>query len=432
MKEAKECTALVFDNDKGLFLPLAQRLAQGFDRVLYHTPVDRSFTVLNEKIIGDGFENFDRCDDIWKVKNEVDVWVFPDLNHSGLQLELESQGKAVWGGRDGDSLELSREKFHKILGQVGLTVPKFKRIVGLTKLREYLQDKENVYIKISKYRGSMETGKFRSMDADDWLLDVWAVKFGPAKELLPFLVFEEIETDLEIGCDTYTVDGQFPDLMINGLERKDKSYFGAVTKKEEMPDQIKEILEAFGPVLGEYRYRNQLSIEDRVTKDDHYFIDITCRGGIPSSASQYALWKNLPDIILGGARGEMVQPVPAAKFSVECLVTMKVEKTAWGKIKIDPGIRKQLHLMCCCEIDEFTCFPADDDASGTVGWLWAIGDTMAECVDKVKGYADNLPDGMEADTDALVDVIAEVHSMKEQDVPFTNKPVPTPESALNI
>ena len=33
----------------------------------------------------------------WSVKDEVDLWVFPDLQYAGLQLELESQGAAVWG-----------------------------------------------------------------------------------------------------------------------------------------------------------------------------------------------------------------------------------------------------------------------------------------------------------------------------------------------
>jgi hypothetical protein len=88
--------------------------------------------------------------------------------------------------------------------------------------------------------------------------------------------------------------------------------------------------------------------------------------------------------------------------------------------------------MNCCEIDGATCFPPDDSHSDAIGWLNAIGDTMEECVEKIKEHADKLPDGVDADTDALVDVINEVHSMKEEGIPFTDQSIPDPTEALNI
>ncbi len=112
MKPVSEVTALVFDH--GLFLPLAHRMAEECKRVLYHTPSAKAFATLNEHLIGDGFEDIEWCEDIWKVKNEVDLWIFPDIQHSGLQLELESQGRAVWGSRNGDSLEINRQLFNRL------------------------------------------------------------------------------------------------------------------------------------------------------------------------------------------------------------------------------------------------------------------------------------------------------------------------------
>lgn len=141
MKSVENSTCLVFDN--GLFVPLAERLSRnGFGRVLYHSPFEEGFSTLNEAIIGYGLEGVERVNDIWAVKDEVDVWCFPDIEHAGLQLELESQGRYVWGSRKGDSLELFREKFHRVLEQVGLDVPKFRTIQGLTKLSEFLKANE--------------------------------------------------------------------------------------------------------------------------------------------------------------------------------------------------------------------------------------------------------------------------------------------------
>jgi len=49
----------------------------------------KGFPLLNDCIIGDGFENVERCNDFWKIKSEIDLFVFSDIQHSGLQLELD-------------------------------------------------------------------------------------------------------------------------------------------------------------------------------------------------------------------------------------------------------------------------------------------------------------------------------------------------------
>ncbi len=48
------------------------------------------------------------------------------------------------------------------------------------------------------------------------------------------------------------------------------------------------------------------------------------------------------------------------------------------------------------------------------------------------GYADELPDGIEADTDALVDLLAEIQQAEEKGVEFSDDEVPDPETALNV
>src|SRR5207247_4374584 len=268
-----------------------------YGRVLYFTPLEEGFPCLSRCIIGDGFERVERCNDIWKVKNDVDVFVFPDIQHSGLQLELESQGKPVWGSRNADSLEMFREKFNKTLERLGLEVPPHEVVVGLDALRKHLRDKEDKFIKISKFRGDWETGKWRNWSVDEPMLDGFAVRFGPAKDLIRFLVMDPIETDIELGCDTFCIDGEWPDLMIQGYENKDEGFISAVRKRDEMPDCIKEVLEAFGPELGHYRYRNSFSLELRVTGEQAYFIDPCCRFPMPPTGSKTELWSNIAEVI---------------------------------------------------------------------------------------------------------------------------------------
>ena len=137
MKDTKDVTACVVDH--GLFSPLAQKLGQTFKRVLYYSPWEEGFPQLNRCIVGDGYPEIERCDDFWDELADIDLFIFPDIQHSGLQLHLESIGKAVWGSRKGDSLELSREKFHRTLKQLGLDCPKWVSITGLSKLRDHLR-----------------------------------------------------------------------------------------------------------------------------------------------------------------------------------------------------------------------------------------------------------------------------------------------------
>ncbi len=429
MTDLSNKTALIFDH--GLFTTLAERLARdGFGRVLYHSPYEEGFSKLNSAILGYGLEGVERCNDIWAVKNEVDVWVFPDIEHAGLQLELESQGRAVWGSRRGDTLELLREKFHKVLEQVGLDVPKYRTIIGLTKLSQFLLENEGPwFIKISRWRGSFETQKFRNWKLDEGLLDQWAVKFGPAKEIVPFMVFDPIDTPLEIGGDTYGIDGQWPDEMLHGDENKDKAYISAVTKRSEMPPQILEVLDAFSPILKEYRYRNFWSMEIRVKDDKAYFGDATTRAPMPATPSNLENIKNLPEVIYHGAQGELVQPEYEKPFTGEVLVNMKGDRHAWGVTEVPEELKRWLKLPNSCEIDGLRCFPPDEQHGEAIGWLVALGDTVEEMIATMKKQIVLLPDGMSADVEPLGELLTVVEQAQEKGIDFPAE-VPPPEIVL--
>lgn len=431
MKDLSQATLLVYDN--GLFLPIAERLARenGFGRVLWFSPFEQGFSKINEGIIGYGLERVERCYDIWKSKKDVDCFAFFDIENSGLQLELASQGYPVWGSRDGDSLELYREHFHKVLGRVGLDVPKFKVFNGLTELRAFLKDNEGpFFIKISRWRGSFETQKFRSWKLDEGLLDHWAVKFGPAKEIIPFLVFDPIETPLEIGGDTFNIVGKWPDQMLHGDEAKDKAYVSTVTKLEDMPEQLQEILEAFGPVLGKAGYRNFWSMEDRVKDDKHYFGDATTRAPCPATASQLENISNLPEIIYAGAQGELVQPKFEKKYTGEVLLNLKGDRHAWGVTEIPDSLKRWLKIPNSCVINGLRCMPPDENHGEALGWMAAIADTLEELVTTMKNQIDKLPDGMTADLEPLAELLEIIDKGEDEGIPFGTQPVPPPEIVL--
>jgi hypothetical protein len=425
MKPLSDVCCLVIDH--GLFLPFAQRMAKACKRVLYQYPQSiKGFPTLASCIIGDGFENIERVEEFWPHIKDVDLVCFPDISQSGLQLYLESIDKAVWGSRAGDSLELNRHKFLRVLKEIGLPVPTQITVKGLSKLREHLKDKADKSIKISKYRGDMETFHWRDYDLDSGWLDSLAVKFGPAKDLIPFMVFDPIEAPVEVGGDTYCVDGQWPSIMLSGLESKDKCYLGSVVSVADMPPEIQAIMEAFSPVLKEYRYRNEWSMETR----DGKYIDPTCRGGLPSTASQLNTWKNFPEIVWAGANGELIEPDPAWMFTAECILSLKGKKDEWGKTRIPEEIADFVKLASCCEIDGSICFPPDGHEGSDVGWLQAGGDTMEEAIDNIKELAAKLPDGLTAATDDLAQLLKDMQKAQGEGIEIAPQEIPEPEMAV--
>lgn len=415
----------------GLFLQTGLRLAESGAKVWYATPQDRR-DLLTDAIVGDGLQQRGVfcTDDLWLHKNEIDTWVYPDVRHCGEQLELRSQGLAVWGAGQGMDLELSREFFLRKLEELGLDVPPYDVIVGLTNLRLFLKDKSEIYIKVSKWRGSWETTCFKSWDESAHMLDVWAVKFGGVKESIRFICFPKIDTDLEIGADTYCVDGQWPALMLHGIERKDEAYFAAVTPREKMPEQLLPIMEAFSPYLRQVQYRNQWSMEVRVKDPKNYFIDATTRGGLPSTAS-FLKAKNIDEVIYHGARGEFVEIDYGFKFSAEAMIKTVVKPGVWATAVLDPDIRASMMLLEFCEVNGQVWFPADEqEPVEIIGWLRATGNTPTEVAENLNSLADNLPDGLEASVEALAQVIREIKSENEAGITFTEMEMPDPEIVL--
>ena len=428
MKDTSEIVACVVDFGM-VGVPMAERLSRGFKKVYLFGEWQEDYSTLNKYIQGCGFDKFERVHDLESIEEECDLFVFPDVQRAPLQLRLEKAGKAVWGSRAGDEYELDREKFLKALKETGLDVPPHEIVVGVNKLKDFLRDKEDFYIKVSRFRGSFETSHFRDWKHDERWLDGLAVRFGLAGDMIRFLCFPNVKTDIEIGSDTYCVDGQWPSRMLHGVEYKDKCYLGCVTNLTEMPAQARKVLKAFGPLLAKERYRNQFSSEIRVKPPKAYFIDATCRFGLPSTPSQLELWTNWPEIVWHGANGILVDPKPKAKFSAEALVTCKGDAGEWRTAQVPKELSPYLKLADCCLIDGLHCFPPCD-SDDSVGWLVALGNTPEEAIRNLNENADMLPDGMDAAVEWLPYLLKEIATMHKLGIKFGDGPVPKPAVAV--
>lgn len=428
MKETEDVVACVVDH--GLFLPWADMLSRGFKKVYYHTPWEKSFPKIGDCVIGDGYERIERIDDFFPIIDKIDLFVFPDIGWNGLQLHLEGCGKPVWGSRMGDELEIYREHFMDVVGEVGLSLPKFQKIRGLENLKVFLKNKTDKYLKISKYRGSFETYHWRSWREDEGEMEKWAVRFGPLKNEILFVVVDPIETEIEDGYDGYCVDGKFPDQAFHGIENKDKGYMCAIQDFDTLPEQIKNVNKAFSKKLEEVRYRNNFSTEVRITKDDFFFIDPTCRLGSPPSQVMAEMLSNWCDIVWHGAHGKLVQMQPKAEYGVQTVLNGKSETGCWGVADFDLDIRQWVKCGNTCEVDGRLCFPPSDEPDTMIGWLVGIGDSFEEAIDHLKESIGFLPDGVSTNIQSLVELLQQMDSAEGMDISFGDGERPEPESVI--
>lgn len=419
MRSPPNITALVFDH--GLFFGLARALAEQYNRVLYYTPWERGFPTINDCIIGDGCDMVERCNNFWDILDDIDLFVFPDIQHSGLQLHLEAMGKPVWGSRKADSLEINREKFLNALAMSGLPTPDWDAITGLDRLREALRNEKDKYIKISRYRGSMETWHWHDWKTDEGQLDQLAVTLGPAKDRIRFLVFEPIDADVEVGYDGYCIDGKFPKLGIQGYEAKDRGFLCRIQPYDQLPKHVLEVNEKFGPILAPYNYRNFWSTEIR----DGVFIDPCCRCPSPSTECQLALYSNIGEIIWEGAHGRLVDPVPRDKFAASAVVTTKEDRNFWLNVVLPESVLKHFYFIRGCRFEEAIAFPPHQENGPELGWLTATGSSPSEAILTLAALAKEVPDGVEVHVESIAELINQIDEAQEEGIKFS-KDMPDP------
>lgn len=427
MKEPSDMIVCVVDH--GQFIPIAEALGRQVKKCYYTSPAERSMPLLQEGVIGDGFTTFERVESLWAVKKDAGLFIFPDLGFADEQKELISQGFPVWGARTSDSLEINRGKFLKTIKALGMEIPQYETKRGITALREFLRDKKDKYIKISKWRGNFETFHWSNWEENEGDLDFYAVEFGPFKEDILFYVFDSIDAIIEDGIDTYCIDGKFPSIVLRGTENKDKSFIGTVSQWDDIPDWLRSVNEEFAPALSDYR--QFFSTEVRKTETARFFIDPTCRAPSPPHQLEIVLFDNLAEIFMAGALGECINPTPSAEFGVQALLRIQREKDGWGRAPIPNSIREHVKCSFCAERNGVLCFPNSSPLGDMAGWLTATGSTIEEAIGNLQSYAQELPDSLKCEDKSLAELLVTINKAEKVGIHFTDKPVPPPEIVMS-
>lgn len=414
--------------DSGLFTELAIRLARDVKKVRSNVPWEAEFPTANDRAVGDGLSEIEWVEDPLdpEIVNDTDVFVFPDIFRYGTQLLLESMGKAIWGSRKGEDLETKRIWFRVLQKELGLPVPDYTVVTGLSILREFLKDHGHCFVKTtSKIRGSMETWEFFDYEQSEYVLDKLAVKLGGLKEATVFMVEEPIETPFETGFDTYCVDGQFSNTPIQGIEIKGKFILCSAQTESPTPDFIDEAMQALGSILKERRYRNFMSGEFR----NKILNDPCCRAPNPGIGCEMEMIKNLGEIVVSGAHGVLVEPDFEWEFGCQAAIFHDHEEDLWKQFRIPEEIRRWVKLMEFCRVeDRYQIIPRPPHGQ-KIGWLVGVGHTIEEMSEHLHENAEKLKDmPFDIKLDSFEEAVKQAREMEKQGTEFTDQTIPEPEA----
>lgn len=343
---------------------------------------------------GDGFDEIERIKNVWDAVEQSDLIIFPDVYFGDWQEQCVRMGKAVWGARKGESLELDRMGAKRLMMKYGIQPSPGYEVTGLEELREYLKEHENVYVKISANRGDFETFKSENYELSEPKLDELEHKLGAKKLIARFVIEPEIPDAVEWGIDTFTIDGQYPVRTFGGLEIKDLGFLGRVMEWEEIPAYLRLGNENLAPWLAKKNYRGWISNEKRIQEDRSvYEIDWCCRLPSPPNEIQQMVFSNGPEIIWEGANGRMVAPKTAHKYGVCAMIHSGFADHNWQSIKFPEEIRPFVKLRNHCQIEGVDYVVPQEVGLPEIGAVIGLGDSLDDAIahlkenaEQVKGY----------------------------------------------
>lgn len=368
--------------DNGIFAEVARSLSQSFAKVYYTSPWVADFPSSYKTELGEGFPDYERVNDIWDIIDDVDLFVFTDLHQGGLQEYLTNQGKRVWGSRNADELECYRTDAKAHFKELGIPQAPYEVVTGMSALRKYIESRghDKLWIKIDRTRGDTETFCVEGYDLAKNRLDTMESEFGPVAEQRDFTVEDNLPDTLDIAIDTYSIDGQYPDRAMLGIEQKDMGYVGVVKEWIQMPPALVDIYEKLSPTLEEYKFRNLFALESRVGAEGMWLADPCCRFGSPVSELELNMIANLPEILWEGAAGNLVQPQYRGKYGCEVLIKSKWSPEKPMLIEFPEEYRDQIKLRYAAKFGKQT---------------WILPQNSGEEVGAIVSYSKSLEDCME-------------------------------------
>lgn len=396
----------------GLFVSLALRLAElkVFNRVDYMREWQDGFCNGTELAVGSGLEKFgvNRIKYFWQHVNDYGLIIFPDVWGGDLQEYLRSIGKRVWGAGMKGNLEQARWQTRDLMKSIGLPTSDAEQIRGITALRAYLKQNENVFVKVSSFRGLAETFESKNYVQSKSKLDELEARYGAMMDVLDFIVEKAIPDAKEIGYDGYCIDGEFPNNAFFGPEIKNKAYFGKLVDYDELPREVREANTKLSYHMDGYRQFWSTELRNDT------LIDITARHASPAGETFCQAFDNLPEILWYGAEGKLVHAKSSAKYVAQIILCSEWAENHPFALQFPEAIRPFVKIYNHCHINGVDyCIP-DETRAKEVGSVIGLGNTPQEAVNAAKDRAKQVTGfQLYAECDALDEAMSEMKGLEQ-------------------
>lgn len=375
---------LVLDN--GLYPSIAARLAE-FTDVAYFSSWNSAYPISREFAPGIGIKGVERVNEPirYMLDGKASHVVVADLYLNGYEALARKLEFPTFGCNSGNEMETDRTFMLDFLGQQGLPVAPTVEVTGLDDLRTYLKGVEDKYIKVSIFRGDMESWHHEDYASSEPKLTSLAVRFGPLANQIRFQVQDAIASVCEAGLDTYFLNGAFVQPSLLGWEIKDAGYAGYLIR--DTPKEFKPVMAAMAKYFKESHYQCFFSNEMRITKDGTvYQTDCTCRMPSPPSGVMIHACKNIDKVLLAGKAPDYGK----AEFFCEIILSSADVSHDFLAVSYPKELRGNYAFHNYCEVDGKTWILPNEqwsDASppyvefgSALGWGASLSDAseMAE------------------------------------------------------
>jgi hypothetical protein len=393
-------------DQSGIYTEQCNALWKKGDTVKYWTSWEAD-SQFDHYATGIGFGNME------KVKYAAEWYEWADLifnpNVTG-QDEIEFlrnifPKKSTFGCGKSFKLEQDRWGLKKVLNDIGINFSQSERIIGTDNLREYLKTNKDKYIKISTFRGDIESFYAKDSKTVDLVIDRIASSRGPFKNKIEFICEDTIDSDVEIGSDLIFNGNDYLKPYIYGYECAKGLYIGRVS--ETLPTLLKEVADKLKPVLKKLDYRSAISTEIKcVNKTTSYFLDITCRLPNPLCALYNEYITNWKDVVYKTGLKQDVRLDIKYKYIGAFFLNSSHGHDHYIKIDVEEKDRDHIKFVSVAQNDG-----SYYSVKGTekICVIIAGGQTVQEVIDTIKKYAGKVnADGLEKDSVYAMDKVTDI------------------------
>lgn len=328
-----------------MYVNLAARMARDTE-VAYYSSWLNAFPQSQEMAPGSGIKNVTRVNDPiqFMLDNNASCVIVADQYLESYQELADAMELPALGPGRGTKLEQDRWLLKEYLEQHKLPVGPAVLIEGIDALEGYLRENDDKYIKVSTFRGDLETYHHETWDKTRPEFYRWALKFGALGKRIQFIVEDPIPDAKELGVDTYFRKGRFVLPCYYGQEIKDAGYVGY--RIDQFDKGTKPIMDALAKYFAQSGYDWFFSNEMRIKDGDYYMTDATCRIPSPPGGAMMAAMKNFTAFML---KNEEPEKLP--EYICEIILKSDVPSKGWMGVDIPKGMKDRVMMHNYCEVD---------------------------------------------------------------------------------